>query len=118
MTRYKSPTSAKNSKKRHKEVHQSEKMRTIQEQDPLIAQLTEKELKKRYPRKKTQPPSTLKKPSRKKKKSKRTNTNTEYNESPPAHIHKEGFRWIKTLIKQCRMQKKKMQKRFSKKSRF
>lgn len=123
MTRYKPPTSAKTSKKRNKEVRLSAKLRPIQEKDPQVTQLAEKEWRKRHPRKKPKvTPSFFKqlkkKLSFKKKKSKRTGTNAEYNESPPAHIHKEGLRWIKTLTKQCQMQKKKLQKRLSKKSRF
>lgn len=122
MNRLKAPMSAPRAKQKDKEVRKASASRSSQNRDPEIAALTEKELSKRYPRKKKTSLAAAKaKIVAKKKKapqhntSKRTTPSTTQVESPPAHAHKEGLRWIKTITEQCRMQRKKLQKKMSKK---
>lgn len=57
----------------------------------------------------------IKKLKRTTKVSKRTTTGEPYVESAPKHLHIEGERWMKTLIKQNVLKNKRLTKRLSKK---
>jgi len=116
-------------KKMEKQIKKGQK-ELSSEEFPRTDELTPEEALSRYPkkRKKVEKPlmdSTVKNMEIKKKKqhtkhSKRTTPGeVEHRETPPAHEHREGQRWEKTLVKQNKAKRKaitsKLQKRQSKK---
>jgi|ERR1700722_2966395 len=116
MNRMKRPITNKLQKKISKEVRSAQGRYSVPETQQYSDTLTAKEMLKKYPKKEAQKREALVKSIRKemsiKKKtqhkniSKRTNTRlVDDHESPPAHIHPEGKRWIKTLVKQNRAER-------------
>jgi hypothetical protein len=93
-----------------KEIRLSQNSVLIPESRAYRDEQTAKEMLKKFPRKEAQKKEELLKVTKKlisiKKKKhhkmvdKRTTPGMVNAESPPAHIHPEGKRWIKTLIKQ------------------
>ncbi len=118
MSKIKRPMNNRLAKKVKKEVHIAQGRYTG---TMTSDELTEKELKKRFPNRKA--PSVkkaVKRPVAPKKKvgsklSKRTTSRTVPSTSSPASIHKEGAVWGKTLVKQSLNKRKTLTKKLSKK---
>ncbi len=111
MNRIKRPIPKKLQKKMEKEIRVAQGRYPVRETRQYSDELTTKEMLKKYPKKEAQKKEEILKSSEKgisiKKKikykhaSKRSTPElVSFGESPPAHIHPEGRRWIKTLIKQ------------------
>ncbi len=122
MNRSKQALNGKLNKKNQKEVHKT--LQTLPTQDLYRDSLTAKELSKKFPKKmakggKLAAPKKIgiQKKSPLKKHSKRTGPSRELitTESTPAHSHREGAVWVKTLTKQGAMQRKHLNKTLSKK---
>jgi hypothetical protein len=117
MNKTKRPMNNRLAKKNKKEVHSA---RGRNANAKLADELTEKELKKRYPTRKTaKQTKTVKHPVAPKKKvgtklSKRTTSGTVEATSSPASIHREGAVWNKTLVKQSLNKRKTLSKKLSK----
>jgi hypothetical protein len=102
-------------KKMAKEIRTSQGRYPVPESRQYSDEMTAKELLKKYPKKEAKKKEELlkslerrisiKKKSSHKIVSKRTTPGLISSESPPAHIHAEGKRWIKTLIKQNQTQR-------------
>ena len=97
-------------KKMAKEIHMSQGRYPVKETLQYSDELTTKELLKKYPKRKASKQEQLLASAKKeiliKKKvlnknlSKRTTPGLIASDSAPAHVHTEGKRWVKTLIKQ------------------
>ncbi len=116
MNRSKRPIPKKLQKKMEKEVRVAQGRYPIREAHQYSDELTTQELLKKYPKKNAQKKDEIvqsskkgiliKKKSNHKNISKRTTPHlVSTGESPPGHIHAEGGRWIKTLIKQNQMER-------------
>lgn len=110
MNRTKRQMPNKLRKKMGKEIRLAQASYPVPESREYSDKLTAKELLKKYPKRVAKKQSELLKASEKRiavKKtapkrisSKRTTPGTVPSDSSPAIVHKEGGRWIKTLIKQ------------------
>jgi hypothetical protein len=97
-------------KKMTKEIRMAQGRYPVPELHQYSDELTAKEMLKKFPKneakkkeeilKSTEKSILIKKKRYQKISSKRTTPGRVQSESPPAHIHAEGKRWIKTLIKQ------------------
>lgn len=111
MNRSKRLISNKLQKKMSKEIRVVQGRYPISEVRQYSDELTTKEMLKKYPKKEARKQEeilrssekgiSIKKKMQNKVAAKRTSPGlVSARESPPAHIHPEGKRWIKTLIKQ------------------
>ncbi len=110
MNRNKRPMSNRLQKKMAKEIRIAQGRYSVPESQQYSDELTAKELLKKYPKRKAAKHVETLESARKKillkKKiqhvnvSKRTTPTFVTSDSPPAHIHAEGKRWMKTLVKQ------------------
>lgn len=111
MNRNKRSLTQKTQKKMKKEIRTANAIRATQNTQKEVAILTEKELKKRFPKRispivNSQSIPLLKKGLKKKSVSKRTTPGLLKSRSAaPAHVHSEGKRWIKTLKSQAQSEK-------------
>lgn len=124
MNRSKRPLTKQSQKSIKKAVRASQRTAPTKKEKDLSDLLTEKELKKKFPKKplKKQKAGVAKakaatpvKAKKKKTVSKRTNTGEVPSTSAPAHIHPEGVRWIKTLTSQAKAKRKVDTRRSAKK---
>jgi hypothetical protein len=116
MNRTKRPIPKKLQKKMAKEIRVVQGRYPVRETHQYSDELTAKEMLKKYPKKEIRKKEEILKSSEKgvliKKKIKHKNVSkrttpdlVSFGESPPAHIHAEGRRWIKTLIKQNQIER-------------
>jgi hypothetical protein len=116
MNRSKRPLPKKLQKKMEKEIRVAQGRYPIRETLQHSDELTTREMLKKYPRREALKKEEILKSSEKgvsiKKKIKHKNVSkrsapelVSTGESPPAHIHPEGRRWIKTMIKQNETQR-------------
>lgn len=124
MNKTKRTVSQRVSKKMHKELKAAQHPLA-----PEIAlrsdQLTEKDLIKGYPKRVVKKDLALltrwekrmqnAKRKKLKKHSKRTTCGTVDEHSPPAHVHPEGARWMKSLTQQNTIERKRLQHKLTKK---
>ncbi len=116
MNRSKRPLTKQVQKSMKKAVRSAQKAQTVKKGKDLSDILTEKELKKKFPKKpltkqkaglaKVKKATPAAKPAKKRIPSKRTNTGEVPSTSSPASVHPEGARWIKTLTSQARAKRK------------
>ncbi len=112
-------------KKIQKEVRNAQTEYQSQQDRAYSDQLTTKEMLKKHPKKVAKKEKSLldsmqkrfklKKQRAKRISSKRTTPGEVVANSAPASAHKEGARWVKTLAKQNTIQRKRLQKKLSKK---
>lgn len=110
MNRAKHPLTSKMQKKMAKEIHTAQGDYLAPEARQYRDELTAKEMLKKYPKKAgkkqkeglnaSKTKISIKKKSHPKIVSKRTTPGLVPSDSPPAHIHPEGKRWIKILTTQ------------------
>ena len=123
MNKAKRTLSQRLNKKMHKELKAAQKplSRQLREYSDT---LTKEALLKKYPKKTVKNAKGILKGFEKrahanarkklKKHSKRTNCGKIDEHSPPAHVHQEGERWIKSINLQNTLQQKRLQKKLSK----
>lgn len=123
MNKTKRTLSQQLNKKMHKELKAAQKPLSKQLQE-YSDTLTQEALLKKYPKKIAKGAKSVLKGFEKraqanankklKKHSKRTNSGKVDEQSPPAHVHPEGARWIKSINLQNNLQQKRLQKKLSK----
>ncbi|MES2122924.1 MAG: hypothetical protein V4492_09150 [Chlamydiota bacterium] len=116
MNRSKRPLTQQAKKSIKKAVHSAQKPQPAKKGKDLSDILTEKELKKKFPKKalskqkagqvRLKKATPTAKPAKKRIPSKRTTPGEVPSTSSPASIHPEGARWIKTLTSQARAKRK------------
>ncbi len=110
MNKTKHPMTNKLEKKRGKEIRSAQGRYPVQQTQQYSDELTTKEMLKKFPKRKSEKQEetlksaqrgiSLKKKLQHKIKSKNTTPGLVSSDSAPAHIHPEGKRWMKTLVKQ------------------
>ncbi len=125
MNRSKRSLNNRLSKKIEKEVRTAQVEYQSPQDRAYSDQLTTQEMLKKYPKKvakkKKSPLDSMQKRFKFKKQiakripSKRTTPGEVPSTSSPAFVHKEGARWVKTLVKQSTIQRKRLQKKSLKK---
>jgi hypothetical protein len=110
MNKNKRPMTKRLQKKMAKEIRNAQGRYPVPESRQYSDELTDKEMLKKYPKRKAAKYGETLESARKeiliKKKvqhaneSKRTTPSFVPSDSSPAHIHEEGKRWMKTLVKQ------------------
>lgn len=124
MNKSKQLLNNKLSKKIQKEVRKAQKEYLRREEPTDSDPVTAEEMLKRFPKKTAKKEKALlaslqkqmkiKKGCKKKILSKRTNPGEVLAHSAPAHVHKEGSHWVKTLTQQNKEKRKLLEKKLSK----
>jgi hypothetical protein len=117
MAKSKRQTTITAKKKMQKEIRTGNHGKLSAEMSAYQDELTKKEMSKKFPKKESSKKALAIPPKKKphsKKVSKRTTPGSVPDTSTPAHVHPEGSRWAKTIVKQNLNKQKTLSRRLSK----